>query len=188
MPCSQEQNSGCSRRITASFDGERLFWRWQPEQRGPLQQGLALVAEVVKNCGGRRAQLFNIAGNNRFISECHPTRLHLALKLNQLRGPGLSRIAQPRVCGWVVPMGRENVRDHRGGGRGCDSCPVVPAPCGRVRACVPVTFRRCHKYEQADEPVCAKSSAGTRRNQRIQIRLPLLAFAGRNAGRSHSAF
>jgi hypothetical protein len=54
-------------RTNAPFLVSRLFWQWQPEQRGPLEQGPALAAEVVKNCGGKRAQLFNIAGNNRFI-------------------------------------------------------------------------------------------------------------------------
>ena len=46
-----------------------LFWRWQPERRGPLRhRGPALAAEVVKNCRGvavcsysnRRKQPFSI--------------------------------------------------------------------------------------------------------------------------------
>lgn len=50
-----------SSRVGCSGDGDQ-------SSEALSEKGPALAAEVVSNCGERRAQLFNVAGNNRFIS------------------------------------------------------------------------------------------------------------------------
>lgn len=57
-------NAECSCRTNAAFMVNRLFRRWQPEQRGPLKKGPALAAEVVSNCGDSWGQLFKSPETN----------------------------------------------------------------------------------------------------------------------------
>lgn len=74
-------NLGNSCRANTASHRETVVLAMATGAARPAHHGPALAAEVVKNCGGKWAQLFKIAGDNRFILACEQREPFLPLSL-----------------------------------------------------------------------------------------------------------